>query len=255
MIRFGYDNILRNGTLTPGGGEEIEHPVANAVDWLTWTKWKPITPATVHTLEVELNSPAPADYIAVFGIDDFTEYAGSIKLEASANGTDWDEIMPATALPDTRALWQVFPEVSYLFWRITFETTNAGNTPSIGVVSLGKSFQVGQKVPVGFIPPWYDDALSTVPIAMGGTYLGRASDPRPRDVSFKVDFIETEDARTLWVPFIKHAKDLPFFFLWDEDIPGDVVYSFMERVPDLTYSKAVWLDINLGIKCVVHYKP
>jgi len=233
---IGYRNLLRDAgvALSVSAGDPTL-----AVDWRLDRAWQPGSDSA--TIEAVLPAPATADYLGLCG---HNLGGGSLTLRA------WDGVafidLLSLSPSEHECRMATFPATTADRWQI--ETITAGDPAVVAVLALGLALPLDSGLHQGFVPPPFTEQAEVVDTtSQEGLPLGRTVRTRPGRLTINVTDLDEQWMRAEWLPFRRHARDLPFFLLWNPaEFPDEAGLCWTEGVPSANaYTQPGFMDGNL----------
>lgn len=210
LARIGYENLVRGNT--PSVSTTATGFFAGALrNSLTHEFWKPTaSPATIEWTGLS----ATVDYIGIAAHTLGSESV-TVKLEYSTdNGSSYTEIKEFIHGTDNDIM-VLFDEVTNVT-NVKITLTYTGDAPVIGVIYVGKSLVMQQKLYGGHSPITLSRRTSKRPQASNsGQWIGRSIIRRAFQSSAAWTHLTAEWYRNNFDPFVKEALKYPFFFAWN----------------------------------------
>jgi len=244
---FGYDNILENASIT-ATSESIGFEAANIADWLPYDWYSPSTLGTNY-INIDIGVAKEVDYFAIFS-HDLGKSGATVKLQYDNTGLgNWIDATTALTSDNGRVIFEKFSEVTKQIFRIEIVAPSA--LPMIGIVSIGKSMQMENGLPSGFIPPHMGTQSDYVNNKSdSGLLLGRSLIRKSNGSTIKAKYVTPAWVRSSWMPFLKHAEAKPFFFSWNHvDYPDEAVFcTTSKKISPPVYSDSMYMSISLSVE-------
>lgn len=211
---IGYNNRLEEGTVAGDGTDK-----QNAYDWFTHDAW--ITGAGSGYLEVTLASPAPVDYLAVARHTIFTQ-GGAVKLQHDPGGGYVDLPNSIYTPPDDSPFMVIFDAVTSTKFKLVVSGLAAA--AELAVVSFGARLQLERGAQAGFTSPMWGRRDTIRPATSeGGEMIGRSLIRTGSSGQLALAHLTESWLRAYFDPFVQHAREKPWFFLWNgQDYPTEV---------------------------------
>ncbi|NIQ01594.1 MAG: hypothetical protein GWM98_15415 [Nitrospinaceae bacterium] len=180
------------------------------------------------TWTIDLGQARAVDYVGLAGHTIGTELA-AVKIEHSPDNSAWTqfagELAPVTDAP----ILFLDASISRRYWRITL--TGSGAVPKLAVAYMGEVLIAQRGIYGGHSPaPLSRDTELFQNMSDGGQFLGQFI--RRRGVNGSASFrnLEPDWYRTNFDPFVKAARQFPFFFAWRPvDYPTEVAYAWTDK--------------------------
>jgi len=191
----------------------------------TYEFWEPTElPATWR---VDLGAGLPVDYVGLAGR--FGSAGVSVQVDTSTNSTDW-EALASSVTPETDApLMFLDDERVARFVRVTF--TGGGVMPQLAVFFPGVSLAMQRSIYGGLTPITMARRTEKYQaFSRGGQFLGQGFRRHGVSASASFRFLTAEWVRSDFDPFVRSARQYPFFFAWrPQTFPLEVGYVWVEE--------------------------
>lgn len=227
--RLLWNSISRRGTVAVST-EAAGYAGVNAASAITTTRWKPTAIPANWTLTFDTT-----EIISAVAIDTHTLGSNNCKVAVQEwTGAAWSEVVSASPTNDE--------PIAFLFEareldRIRVNVT-LGTIPSIAVIHCSEALELPQKVYMGAATP-IDMALVTefdTNVTTKGQYAGRSVLYSKNDNSFQVSHLRESWVRDNLMPFIKDAREYPYFLL-ERPYSHPTALSYRWREGDITPSR------------------
>lgn len=209
-----YDNLLTYaGATVTASSETAGFPFENSFDWNPSTLWLPAT-GTQH-LTCVLTSAQFADTFCLYQ-QTLWANGGSIQLQYSLDsGSSWIAAFPAVSPTDNVPIFLTFDAIAADHWRLEIISSPGSY---IGVVAFGQRMTFERGFFVGFSPP-QDSRMDEITnnTSMNGTFVGRSLLAKGIKDSLQTDMLSQPWVRSVWRPFVDHARLKPWFIAWNKD--------------------------------------
>jgi hypothetical protein len=204
--RVMYENLLENGTVT-ASSENPSYPVANCFDWVTCDWFRPASFGPVY-ITLALDAADGANYFAFYG-QDIYKYGGSIRLQYD-DGSGWTDACDAISPNDNAPRVVFFDRKVADSWRVAITCDSIFN---LGVVAFGEYVALPYGMYIGWTPPTFARANTYINnVSEGGNFLGRSVIAKGIKTTLVLQGAQDAWMRSIWLPFIKHIEEKPFFF-------------------------------------------
>jgi len=222
-------NWLSGGTPSASGTDAdfFEDAPANS---LTYERWKP--DALPATWEYDHGSAASCDYCCI-GAHTMGTNGNSIEVQYH-NGSNWVDLIPATALTDDMPIMAIFSEQTRQRWRIRISN---GTVPEIGVVKFGKALQMERPI-IGDHKPLALSRNTTFRsnISVEGEFLGRSVIRTNLKTGFRWNILTDAWVDANWPDLQKAVEKEPFFIAWRPLDRSHVALCQADDTPIPTYT-------------------
>lgn len=254
---IGYENLFTTGTVT-ASSEESGYPIENAYDGLTWDFWQPTSAdAGDNSSYIEVDTGTTQSIVTgYFGLaaHNLADISATVTVQGSNDAFAAQTVQLAQTTPaDNRVVFLTFSDKIYRYFRVLF-TTTGGGVPVIGVVMLGRSLVLTDGMEPGFVPPVFsfDDTVK-VNSANNGAFLGRSIIRKGSSTRISMSNVDPDWMRTHWLPFLEHARTMPFLFSWDTvDRPNEAAYCWTDKaIPDQAYTSSLYMGADLPVKALL----
>jgi hypothetical protein len=209
-----YDNLLTyDGATVTASSEVAGFPFENAFDWNPSTYW--LASAGTSYLNLTLTISKYADSFCLYS-QTLWSNGGTIQLQYSLDGgSTWLDAFSPVAPSDNVPIFLTFDPISADKWRVKVVSSPASY---IGVVCFGSRMVFERGFFVGFAPP-QDARMDEITnnVSMNGTFVGRSLLAKGIKDSLSTDMLSQQWVRSVWRPFVDHARLMPFFLQWNKD--------------------------------------
>ena len=222
-----WNSVSRRGTVTVSS-EADGYDGTNAATATTADRWKPTS--LVATWDLVFDDFEDVNAVAIASHTIGSNDCG-VRID-QWDGADWVAIMTVKFPEDDGPVVFLFEELNLDRIRVRISGSDA---PEIGVIHVSKAIELPQKVYMGAQTP-VDLALVTKfenNRTSNGQYLGRSIVSAKNENTFTVEHLTETWVRDNLFPFIKDAREYPYFLLErPEDYPDAVSYRW--RDDDIT---------------------
>lgn len=250
--RIGWQNLARNVTAT-------SVTVSSEVDGAP--RDAPLRPDTAEywlasslpaTWKVDLGNQYPIDYLGI-AAHSFGSDRCSVLAETSPDDSVYtamaDDMMPADDAP----IFILATQRNARFLRITLQGT--GSVAHMGVVYVGKVLAMQRAIAGGYKPITMSrDTKLYQALSRGGQFLGQSFQRNGVKGTASFKFLGADWVRQNFDPFIRAARQYPYFFAWNQAVfpdeiayvwtPQDIVPAYMGVVDQMEVS---WEMRGLGL--------
>lgn len=253
-----YDNLFTSPLVTSvtASSQRAGYSVENAYDWRTTTYWSPNVYSGYSYFQATFSSAVTADYIAIYRHNLGT--VGGIFYVAYSND-NWATTNITvsgtypTSATDNELKIKLFAPITARYWRVIFVLYTS--TPFyVGVVMLGKSFNLYRGMPPSFILP-HQARKNTImnQKTEGGQFAGRAITSHGAKTTILNKAIPANWYREHVEPFILHAEKYPFLFSWNHtDRPADACWCETDGdIPDAPIDENYRQNLNVPVNCLL----
>jgi hypothetical protein len=207
LPRIGAHNVFLDGLIITSSGVG-----AFAVDWRVDRAWvpDPSIDGTVSSIEVHLDSPVECDYAFLA----FHNLQGGMVSIQVYDGTAWTIIASAVPPSDGSSMWFNFDAVSGVRWAVVVDYA-VGQTPSMAILSIGKSLELDQGLQPGWSPIGLADASDVIDVTSeGGVLVARAFRRRPEKATMDLVNVHETWAHTTWQGYRERLIRQPWALMW-----------------------------------------
>lgn len=180
------------------------------------------------TWTVDLGVARDVDYVGIAGHTLGTK-GSSALVEYSTDNSNWTTFATDTA-PGTDAPILFLDDAKFArYWRVTIDGQDSpGDPPRVAVIYLGEVLKMQRMIYGGHTPmPLARDTVLQNALSKGGQFLGQ--NIRRMGVTGDAAFKNLTAAwyRANFDPFVKVARQYPFFFAWrPATYPAEVAYAW-----------------------------
>jgi len=234
---IGFDNFFNTLPNTETDEDALGFEYQNSYNGNTYDYWQPPTPAVQHYILAGSGSIIPVDYFAL-ARHNLASAGYQVKLQrdsAQAFTTPTDVSSYQVLADDSPFIW-IEPGAAQQdrYFRLLFDPIGTPTEPlrvagaTIGeVFRLPKAVRSGGQLPRGAVMDTITNSMS-----VNGEFIGRSVIKRGVEFSISVSVESLAFMRGDWQTFIDYALERPFWFLWNEDYPEDVVYVWLKGRPN-----------------------
>lgn len=209
--RIGYDTITFGAT-----------PFASSTDTgfsalsptypTTYEYWKPVS--TPATWAIDTATETKCDFAGIVGdIEGVT-----IQVQSSEDNVTY--VTHVEGVATKKVAMFLFASIGARYWRVRFVNGN----PKVSVIYIGKALPMQRSIYVGHTPitlsrnTTYNNTLSE-----NGQFLGRSIIRGGVQTNAAFQHLKADWYRANFDPFVKFAREYPFFFAWrPEGAPDEV---------------------------------
>lgn len=244
---IGYKNFLEEAIIT-STTESTSSPVINIADWLPYDWYKPNAIGT-HEILIDLGIEKEVDYISIFS-HDLGQTSSTVKLQYDNDGLGtWIDASNALTSDNGQVIFEVLTPFTKRYLKLVIDANVS--IPSIGIVSIGKTIEMQTGLPVGFIPAHMAQENQYVNSTSDtGLLLGRSLIRKSNKTTISAKYVTPEWVRDVWVPFLNHAQQKPFFFSWDhEKYPEESVFCVTyKKIAKPKYTNVIYMSVSLKVE-------
>lgn len=214
--RIGWDayNIQGNGIMS-ASTEAAGFDVNALENPLTYDKWKPTALPAWCALDIG-DSSSGVNYV---GIAAHTLEGFTVKIQSSTDNMAWTDRSDPQTPTDNSAILFLFNDVTARYWRVYITGTGI---PSIGVVYFGEVLAVERAIYGGVTPITLSrQTIISNNKSDSGNWLGRSLIRRGLTGSAQFKNLSSTFYRTYFDPFVRSARQYPFFFAWRPTVFND----------------------------------
>ncbi|WP_424630042.1 hypothetical protein [Bradyrhizobium sp. SYSU BS000235] len=208
--------------------QDVNFPASNLANPATHLEWR-AADSTEQYLTVTVNEVDPIDYVGV-ARHNFGTAAIAVSVEGLIDGV-WIELVPPRILSDDSPLMLRF--VAQSLAQIRLKMASGSDAARAAVLYVGKLLDLERKVYVGHTPlPHGRKSNIANGMSESGNFLGRIVLGEWRESTVPLSLISPAWFRTYMDPFLKVAKEVPFFFAWrPSTYPNEVGYVWFTDDP------------------------
>ena len=251
---FLYDSILADATASSDSTAANYNPahVTRGENWLVWLPGSD----GLHYVTWDCGEDRTADAMG-FAQHQLATSGGTIGLEYSDNGTDWNLAFSSFTPYSDHPGYIEFPEQTARYWRVAVNSTPAS---PLGVVMVGAKEVMEQGHFVGFSPPGLNVDVETMTnTSRDGYLLGTAIKDHGATLELELDNLTDVWTRTEWAAIRAHASTGTYFIQWDnENRPYETAYCWAASNPgSVVYQDGRYSSTALQSRCMTahHYEP
>jgi hypothetical protein len=238
---FGWDSIATAGVIT-ATSEADGFPASNLGNPSTAQRWKaeqegsPLgPPAADQYLTVTISQVEDVDYLAI-AAHNLGTGLNTVSVEGSTGGSpEWFELVEESIQAnDDPIIFRFTPQsLTGIRLRIQPSGATAPTTPQVAVLYVGKLLVLERGTHADHNPI---NLARTTKVMNGksetGQFLGRVVLNESRSTTFALKLLRDTWYRTNMDPFIREARETPFFFAWRPQAkPRDVGYCWLTGDP------------------------
>ena len=224
--RIGWQTYLRDLPLTAASASSVAPGSAADAPFRpdTWEFWQPS--ALPASWLVDLGAARQLDYVGIAG-HTFGSSGCAALVETSADGVTWRTFSAGAVSPaDDAPLLFLDDVLTHRYVRVSL--TGGATLPIMAVVYVGLILKMPRGIYGGHAPvPLNRETVLTRSLSNGGQFLGQGF--RRHGVKGTANFRHLEAAwyRANFDPFVKSARQFPFFFGWRPAIyPTEIAYAW-----------------------------
>ena len=227
-----------------GNPAEVGFEADNAANWLTHNAWKPQNTGN-GGFKATITSTVNA--FAIFGHDIGTN-GGTVVLQYW-DGALWQDIFTPVSPSSTEVIIKLFPDQasSNNEFRVL---VNSNPVSQIAVCFIGdkteldKALQLPLQLPtLGAKPVVYEGVKSNA------EFVGRIKLFDLKEANIGQQFVDPDDIRNIWRPFILHASKKPFFYSWnDTNFPAEGAYVWAKSVSWPVNNNQFLMDYSMELE-------
>lgn len=231
--RIGYQSWLRDlaASAVTVSSEEADGPKDAPLREDTWEFWRP--------------SSLPATWVVDMGVSRDVDYIGLVHTLGSAGCSVEVETSTGAAGSPDGLIWTTFAEAelpeddapllfldtsrSCRYIRLTLEDGGSSEeTPTIAVVNAGEVLTMQRAIYGGVAPITLSrETVLSRSLSKGGQFLGQSFRRHGLVGGAAFRHLTAAWYRENFDPFVKSARQYPFFFGWrPEDFPNEVAYAW-----------------------------
>ena len=239
--RVGYQTYTRDLTAAAvtASSEAADAPADAPLRPDTYEYWQPT--ALPATWQIDLGASQSIDYVGLGG-HTFGSNGTTVLIETSPDAATWTTFADDAAPSNDAPLMFLDESRNARYVRITLDAINSpGDEPRLAVVYIGEVLAMQRMIFGGHTPmPLQRETVLRSALSKGGQFLGQNIQRKgvTGDAAFR--HLTNDWVRNSLDPFIKAARNYPFFFAWRP-------YGYSE---DVAYCWATGdiAPINMGVK-------
>lgn len=231
---IGYENLVTAGNLS-STTEDPDYPVENLVTPATYSRWVGLvsSPAEDEYIRIDAATVDDVDYVGIARHNFFSaQIAVSLEvLDPDASPEDWVEVI-APFIPESDGpIVMRFEPQAVVAVRVRLQAGLAA--PTAAVLFLGLLLVLQRRLYVGHRPmPYNVTTRATNGRSESGNFLGRIVMNETTRTEVKLANITPAWMRATFIPFLRHAREFPFFFAWrPSTYPQEVGYGWLTNDP------------------------
>lgn len=219
LARIGYDNQSRSGVVS-ASSEEADFPAIAAQTDNTYESWKPT--AAPAWWKADLGSAKTINYCGIAAHELGNSTSVRLKVQYSTNDIAWNDASDQAFPLDNSTILFLFPVQTARYWRVYIE----GAVEAIGHIRFGSVLVMQRGIYRGYTPLGLARETDIRPnISEGGQFLGRSVIKRGFNNRPSWQHLTATWYRANFDPFVKDAREHPFFFAWRAyEFLADVAY-------------------------------
>jgi hypothetical protein len=232
--RIGYDNFVPAATVT-ATSEATPWPADSVQRENTFERWQPTSGN--GSITIDNGTAKSADYI---GIAAHTlGSAGSTLTIAYSSDNSTYTTIETVSPSDSSAIMVIFAEVTARYFRVSVAGATA---PQIGVIYLGMALAMERAIYSGHTPVTLGRMTEKRPTkSESGQFLGSSTIRQGLQTNFTWNNLKADWYREYFDPFVKSARNLPFFIAWrPSKFPNEIGYCWSTN--DITPTNSGGLD-------------
>ena len=179
------------------------------------------------TWVIDLGAAKDVDYVGIAG-HTIGSSGATVKVEHSPDNIVWTDFASDLAPVTDAPILFLDVSLSRRYWRITL--TGVGDPPKIAVIYIGEVLVVQRSIYGGHSPAVLSrDTTLYQNMSDGGQFLGQYVKRRGVNGRVSLRHLKAGWYRANFDPFVKAAREFPFFFAWRPvDWPLEVAYGWAD---------------------------
>jgi len=135
-------------------------------------------------------------------------------------------------------------QVQYLSVLIQNATPFSDSNGLLTNVSIGEKLELPNEIQPNYTPPPLAiNADVKNNISMGGNFIGRSVRLEQYDFTIKQAHLTPDWVRANWLTLLDYIQEKPFFYLWNDDHPEDMVYCWTKGdIPPPVYNHQCYMS-------------
>lgn len=223
--RILYQSVLGDSTSAGGGVNRL-----GMLNPSTWDRWT-FTASSGATLVAEFTLPSNQSVdCAAIAAHNIADIGANVRLDYSTTtGGAWVEFASSASPINNNAI-MVFLESPISVRRIRVRISGGSGSGYIGVLSAGLALQMQHPIYGGVNPITLNRVTDYFNNrSESGEWLGRQIRRRGLQSSVSFDRLTAPWYRQYFDPFVRAAREAPFFFAWrPSDYPAEVAYCWTD---------------------------
>lgn len=213
------DNLFDNAGTLSASDTDSAYSINNIIDLRTYTYWKAANATTgTKYVQIALTAGATANAVGIIGHNFYTAGVITLKLQHSADGATWTDMVTFTTPANDKAIFKTFTAPAAKgYWRLHMADDGGGYdaAPQLAVLMVGTRIDFPTTPETAFDPGKETAAVSLS--SKGGHLLGAVySYTRIRITATFKEMTRTFVWDTLYAWWTAYGKLLkPFFWVWD----------------------------------------
>ena len=244
---FGFGDLLRDGTII-GEDTLAGFPLSNALDGRTTSQAGFEGNGTAKIQTVDLGSAMAFDFVAMARHN--LSNASTVNIQGSNDNILYTPISSLAPISDDKPFIVQLGAQSYRYVRLIFVSPT--EDLYVSDITVGEIFQWPIEQPTGFtIPRWSDNDEVSPNRTRGGELAGLSIITKPKTASISLRFQEISFFDTSWDNFVSNIKRYPFYFMWTESRPDEVMFGWLPKgqsVPKPSYSNTTLLRTSFNME-------
>jgi len=250
--RIMWDNAVARSTIA-ASSEDAGYPVSNIATWRETSIWK-ASGANSYEIEFELDASAGEGITSLCIMAHNLHTCGArYKLEGSNDGSSipsWNSIVAYQTPTNDYCQAHQFNSVNYPLLKLTIDNNGGGNfTPQIGIVFIGEHLEIPRNPDPNGLDPDSCEEIGDTQVSESGLLLGESIAFVKRNPSFSYPYLTPAFIADDWIPFRQTHRGLPFFWMWDSDIPTETYFmKFSGKTVTQPYNQVLFRSLQFSLE-------
>jgi len=243
-----YNSILTDATSLTATSSSTAGPVDNLKTLTEWDRWTGAGSGGTYYITIQQSGSVNPDYVAIHGHNLADEAGVAVTLEHSTDNFSADINTAATLTVTDGVIFDQFTQVGADdYWRLKIVTSSL--VPSIGVLAVGLAVELESGMRGGFKPALTGGVKDYAAVSEGGNFLGRSIIDTAESMSISLTNLTPAWVRSTYLDFLTHAKDKPFFFVWDAtNYESEAAYCWVDsKVDSPKYQDSIYMSHALKV--------
>lgn len=231
---FGWRSIAESIDATSAAdgfpASNLSNP-STALRWRAAEEGSPSAPpAADQYLTATIATPDEVDYLAI-AVHNLGSGQHAVSVEGSVGGSpEWFELVSERLLAnDDPVIFRFTPQVTGARLRIQPSALVVPTVPFVAVLHVGKLLVLERGTHTDHIPISLARQTQVMNgMSETGNYLGRVVLSESRATTFALQHLRTEWYEQYMDPFLRAAREVPFFFAWrPQERPKEMGYCWL----------------------------
>lgn len=226
MAIFAQENLLSSSESTvTASSENASYPVANVYSGFLFDSWSPAS-SGISYVQCDLGSVKTFNYLGIAQHNLYSSGVSTVLITTSVDGATYTSAQ-SFALSSDKNYLGLFDTITTRYVRIQFNATVSA--PKVAQISIGTAL-VTSNPDYGYAPPVVNNEDKIVGNSnVNGVVLGQTVISGGASTSVNISYQSDTLAFGDWATFVETSTEVPFFYSWDSDNPGQIMFGRAEK--------------------------